>query len=91
MVFGNLDIMEMVFTAFSDGANGNEINKRFLLRAALTSKDFCYPAMNVLWRSLDFLSPILNLIPNPKRRLSWMAENQDLSVCSSAALLSKIY
>ena len=91
MVFGNLDIMEMVFAAFSVGANSYDFDKKSLLWAALTSKDFCYPAMNVLWRSVNSLSPILNLIPNPKKRFSWMAENQDLSVCSSAALVSKIY
>ncbi|KJA23502.1 hypothetical protein HYPSUDRAFT_66188 [Hypholoma sublateritium FD-334 SS-4] len=79
MVFGNLDIMEMVFNAFSAGNSGGLSTRQFLLWAALTSKDFFNPAMNALWRSLDSLFPILSLIPNPKKCLSWTATNEDLS------------
>lgn len=90
MVFGNLDIMEIIFTALSIGAYSFCSNKKFLLWAALTSKDFCYPAMNVLWRSLNSLSPILNLIPNPIKRSSRIATNKDLSVCTSVASVLKM-
>lgn len=90
MVFSNLDIMEMVFDAFPGGYSGSLSRKQCLLRAALTSKDFFNPAMNVLWRSLDSLFPILNLIPNPKKCLSRTATNEDPSVCASVAVIVEI-
>ncbi|KJA23098.1 hypothetical protein HYPSUDRAFT_40223 [Hypholoma sublateritium FD-334 SS-4] len=62
-VFRNPDIMEMVFNALSDHAKPAAKSQN-LLHAALTSKEFLNPAMNVLWRSLTSLLPILNLIPS---------------------------
>lgn len=55
--------MEMVFNAMSDHAKPRA-KSQDLLHAALTSKEFLNPAMNVLWRSLASLLPILRLIPS---------------------------
>ncbi|KJA23501.1 hypothetical protein HYPSUDRAFT_76870 [Hypholoma sublateritium FD-334 SS-4] len=76
MVFGNLDLMEIVFDAFPISHHYSHSRKKLLLWAALTSKDFLDPAMNVLWRSLNSISPILDLIPIPE---NWTATNEDLS------------
>jgi hypothetical protein len=34
-----------------------------LLKVALACKSFCEPALNVLWRDLDDLEPLLALLP----------------------------
>lgn len=53
----------MIFASIQDRTKPRA-NSQDLLHAALTSKDFLNPALNVLWRSLPSLLPILNLIPS---------------------------
>ena len=43
-----------------ESANG----KRSLSRFARTCKAFCDPALDVLWRELESLVPIIGLFPN---------------------------
>jgi hypothetical protein len=46
--------------AVLDASNG----KRMLSRFARTCKAFCGPTLDILWRELDSLVPIIGLFPN---------------------------
>ena len=48
-----------LFEAILDSPNG----RRALSRLARTCRAFCEPALNVLWKELDSLIPILGLFP----------------------------
>jgi hypothetical protein len=52
--------MRKVLEAIMESSNG----KRTLSRFARTCKAFCDPALDVLWRELDSLVPIIGLFPN---------------------------
>lgn len=46
--------------AILESSNG----KRMLSRFARTCKAFCGPALDILWRELDSLVPVIGLFPN---------------------------
>lgn len=55
------DATQKVLEAILDSPNG----KRGLSRLARTCKAMSEPALNVLWRELDSLIPIIGLFPSP--------------------------
>lgn len=56
----NQDATKKVLEAILESANG----KRTLSRFARTCKAFCGMSLDVLWRELDSLVPIIGLFPN---------------------------
>lgn len=60
-VFNNLDLMEIIFQNFFHPPDSQ--HKHNLKQAALTSKCFFDPAMNLLWRTLDAFFPVLCALP----------------------------
>ena len=65
-VFRNLDIMDTILDAMLVKYIPYPSERKHLLQAALTAKNFFDPAMNILWRSLDSILPVLKLIPDFK-------------------------
>lgn len=70
LIFQTEDILEVVLSFFDEEAfRGNifDIEKSTqtsLRSAALVSKTFFRPAIALLWRMLDSIMPVLNLIPS---------------------------
>ncbi|XP_006454018.1 hypothetical protein AGABI2DRAFT_196685 [Agaricus bisporus var. bisporus H97] len=60
LVLRDQDATTKLLEAVLDASNG----KRMLSRLARTCKAFCAPALNILWRELDSLVPIIGLFPN---------------------------
>lgn len=71
-VLNNPDLLDEIFSFFhvpGPQADSDSLGRipfpdsQHLLWAALVSKDFCDPALKVLWGSLDSWIPLLSLIP----------------------------
>jgi hypothetical protein len=54
------DAAKKLFETIIDSPNG----RRSMSRLARTCRAMCEPALNVLWRELDSLLPIISLFPN---------------------------
>lgn len=58
-ILRDFEATKKLFEAILDSPNG----RRSLSRLARTCRAFCEPALNILWRELDSLIPILGLFP----------------------------
>ena len=58
-ILRDADVTQKLLDAIIDAPGG----RRSISRLARTCKAFCEPALNVLWRELDSLIPILALFP----------------------------
>lgn len=59
-ILRDAEVTQKLIEAIIDTPGG----RRSISRLARTCKGFCEPALNVLWRELDSLAPILGLFPN---------------------------
>jgi len=68
-VLQNLDLLELIFSFLEWGlySDCSAVKRNDLLYAALTCTSFFDPVMNVLWRRLPSLVPLLNLLPTYDR------------------------
>lgn len=82
-VFRNLDIMDTVFDALLVKYDADAGERKHLFQAALTAKNFYDPAMNILWRSLDSLLPVLKLIPGFQELIDPTVEDSEYYVCQN--------
>lgn len=60
LILSDQEATKKVMEAILESTNG----KRTLSRFARTCKAFCGPALDILWRELDSLVPIIGLFPN---------------------------
>lgn len=77
-VLQNFDLLELILEHFGSASEDvlspsyhgyvGPRTKQCLLRACLTTRSFMGPAINILWRHMSSVSPILNLIPNLYRQ-----------------------
>jgi len=58
-ILRDADVTQKILEAIIDAPGG----RRSVSRLARTCKAFCEPALNVLWRELDSLIPIIALFP----------------------------
>jgi hypothetical protein len=58
-ILRDADVTQKLLEAIIDAPGG----RRSVSRLARTCKAFCEPALNVLWRELDSLIPIIALFP----------------------------
>jgi hypothetical protein len=58
-ILRDADVTQKLFDAIVDAPGG----RRSVSRLARTCKAFCEPALNVLWRELDSLIPLIALFP----------------------------
>jgi hypothetical protein len=58
-ILRDADVTQKLLDAIIDAPGG----RRSVSRLARTCKAFCEPALNVLWRELDSLIPIIALFP----------------------------
>lgn len=61
-VLFNSDILSLIFAHF-DLVEDPMVYRKSLYWAALTCKAFTEPALDVLWRSMNSLIPLLKLLP----------------------------
>jgi hypothetical protein len=54
------EVTKKLLEAIVESSNG----KRMLSRFARTCKAFCEPALDILWRELDSMVPVIGLFPN---------------------------
>jgi hypothetical protein len=59
-ILRDTDVTQKLLDAIIDAPGG----RRSVSRLARTCKTFCEPALNVLWRELDSLAPIIGLFPS---------------------------
>lgn len=59
-IFSDADTTRKLLEYVSDSPGG----KRSLSRIARTCKAFCEPALDMLWKELDSLLPLLSQFPN---------------------------
>ena len=59
-ILRDADVTQKLLDAIIDTPGG----KRSVSRLARTCKAFCEPALNVLWRELDSIAPIIGLFPS---------------------------
>ena len=57
LVFGNPDLLELIFENLSSSS------KRFLFWAAMTSRATTEPAFNILWREMTSIWPLFRILP----------------------------
>ncbi|KJA23489.1 hypothetical protein HYPSUDRAFT_578000 [Hypholoma sublateritium FD-334 SS-4] len=82
-VFRNIDIMDTIFDALLVKYDADACERKHLFQAALTAKNFYDPAMNILWRSLDSLLPVLKLIPGFQELIDPPIEDSEYYVCKN--------
>lgn len=66
-VLRNVDLLKNIFQHFDvdlDTEEGEPAPKKFLLWAALSSRSFVDPALDVLWRTMHSLKPFYALFPS---------------------------
>jgi len=67
-VLQNPYLLQSIFEQFYDQNEGRvDGSRRFLLYASLTCRAFFEPAMDVMWRELNSIMPILRIIPSLER------------------------
>lgn len=59
-ILRDADVTQKLLDAIADAPGG----RRTVSRLARTCKSFCEPALNVLWRELDSLVPVIGLFPS---------------------------
>ncbi|KDR85791.1 hypothetical protein GALMADRAFT_218880 [Galerina marginata CBS 339.88] len=69
-VLENFDLLENIFSFFEPPSDVSSASwalslpgRQALLNAALTCKVFVDPAMDILWRSMDSLTPLVKILP----------------------------
>jgi hypothetical protein len=76
LVLSSRDLVEKILEQFvgsSEDAQASAppltpvLDRRSLFMASLTSKYFAEPAINILWRTMDSLCPLVRLLPGLKR------------------------
>jgi hypothetical protein len=91
LVLGNPDLLERIFEHLDQAANVvlpshrygyfPQIKKRDLFSVSLTSRTFSTPAIRVLWRHMDTLWPLFQLLPTLQ-----MQEPEDVNFVSAASV-----
>jgi hypothetical protein len=73
LVLGSLDLVETILEHFVPSPDfatcPDSQTRRSLLEASLISKCFAQPALNILWRHMNSLLPLVQLIPAMDRNV----------------------
>lgn len=63
-VLNNQDLMGQVFKHLDDDLKLESTRKKQLLSAGLTCRSFLDPALDILWRSMHSIMPLLRILPS---------------------------